>query len=110
MSKIIYLNHDATLNIAKQIILTISSTNKFNLRLVRASNYIQRFSFKIRNKSEKLHIVSDTLSRLFTVSVQQKKFDTFENEELDVLYTESLIEINSYFKNRILQNYKNDFD
>ena len=114
MSTIIYTNHDATLNIAKQISLITFFTNKLNLRLIRVSNYIQRFSLNIRHKSEKFHTVSDALSKLFTnlstnVSSEQK-FDMIHDEELNILYTASTIKINTDFRNRIIQNYKKDFD
>ena len=70
MSTIIYTNHDVTLDIVKQISLTIFLTNKFNLRLIRASNYIQIFFLKIRHKSKKLHTIFDTLSRLFSTDIR----------------------------------------
>ena len=37
---IIYTNHDIAMNLTKQISMTIFSIDKFNLRLIRASNYI----------------------------------------------------------------------
>ena len=117
MSTIIYINHDATLDIVKQISLITSSTNKLNLRLIRASNYIQRFSLNIRHKSKKLHTVSNALSRLFSIilfsislSYQSQKFDTIDNEKLNILHTTSTIKMNSDFKNRVIQDYKEDFD
>ena len=50
---IIYIDHDATLNIAKQTSLFIIFTNKFNLRLIKAFDYFQRFNLNIRHKSNK---------------------------------------------------------
>ena len=55
---IIYTNHDVFIKIIKQISLFISSTDKVNLQLIRASEYIQRFSLTIRHKLKKFHIAS----------------------------------------------------
>ena len=97
---IVYTNHETTLSIAKQITLFIFSTDKLNLRLVRVSNYIQRFNLIIKHKSEKLHIVLDALSRLFSSA----KFDQID-DELDVLFIASLVKIDVEFKNRIIEEY-----
>ena len=102
---IIYTNHEITLSIAKQITLFIFSTDKFNLRLVRVSNYIQRFNLIIKHKSKKLHIVFDALSRLSSSA----KSDQL-NDELNVLFIASLIEIDVEFKDRIIEKYIKNSD
>ena len=120
---ILYTNHDAALNIAKQIILSTSFTDKFDLRLIRISNYIQRFNLNICHKSEKLHIILDALSRLFTISfTSNSKFNTTisisantEYDEFDTLHANVhfiafLIEIDSAFKKRIIDEYVKNFD
>ena len=62
---VVYTDHGAALGIAKQTTMTTSSTAKLNLRLIRASEYIQRFrSLEFRHKPGKQHIVPDALSRL----------------------------------------------
>ena len=66
ISTIVYIDHEASLDIVKQTSLTTSSIDKLNLRLVRASDYIQRFNFVIKHRSKHFHLVSDALSRLFT--------------------------------------------
>ena len=66
---IVYTDHGAALGIAKQVTLSTTSTDKLNLRLVRASDYVQRFRLDIRHKPGKLHIVPDALSRLETTNV-----------------------------------------
>ena len=63
LSSIIYIDHDASLSIAKQISLTISSTDKLYLRFVKAFEYDQRFDLIIRHKSNRLQLVSNALSR-----------------------------------------------
>ena len=123
LTTILYTNHDAALNIAKQIILSTSSTDKFNLRLIRISNYIQRFNLNIRHKSKKLHIIFDVLSRLLTISFASNsksyittfisvntKYDEFDTLHADVHFIASLIEIDSAFKKRIIDEYVKNFD
>ena len=61
---IIFTDHGSALGIAKQTSLTTTSTDKMNLRLVRASDYLQRFELVIRHKPGKQHVVPDALSRL----------------------------------------------
>ena len=58
---IIFIDHDAALNIAKQINMIITSINKLNLRLIQTFDYIQRFKLKFRHHSKKQHVVSDAL-------------------------------------------------
>ena len=103
LSIVIYTDHDSTLEIVKQISLTISSTDKFNFRLVRASNYIQRFNLDIRHKSDKQHIVSDALSRLVSLNDSIKK--SFDESELNALFITTLIEMKKVFRNRLLKDY-----
>ena len=105
-STIVYIDHDATLNIAKQTTLFTSFIDKLNLRLVRASDYIQRFDLIIRHKSDKLHIVSNALSRFSSISVFEQNFES----ELNVLFTISLIEIDNVFKARIVNDYVKNSD
>jgi len=51
---------------------------KLNLRLVRASEYLQRFRLKIQYKSKKTNIISDTLFRLFSSNNVHKRLASRE--------------------------------
>ena len=95
------------MSIASQTSLTTSFTDKLNLRLVRISDYIQRFDLDIRHKSGKQHIVSDALFRLASDNVNAPNHD---DGELDALFITSLIEMKSKFKQRILNDYKTDLN
>ena len=99
---IIYTDHEISFAIVKQTFLSTSSTNKLNLRLVRASNYIQRFDFIIRHKSNKLHLMSDAL---FKLSVTSAINTQSENEEFDVFFTANLIEMISEFRKKLIEEY-----
>lgn len=62
LATIIHTDHGANIGIVKQISLFTMSTEKLNLRLIRASEYLQRFNLDIRHKPGKQHIVPDALS------------------------------------------------
>ena len=66
-SIIVFSNHGAFLGIVKQSTLSITSTDKLNLQLVYASDYVQYFPLVINYKSDKHHIIFDALSRLEAV-------------------------------------------
>ena len=105
---VIYTDHDAALDIATQTTLKTTSTDKLNLRLIRASDYIQRFNLDIRHKPGKQHVVPNALSRLSSDNAEPK---TAENDdELDALFTASLVEMNEAFRKRIVDDYKSDLN
>ncbi len=107
---VVYTNHRAALGIAKQTSITTLSTAKTNLRVVRASDYIQRFqNIEIRHKPSAKHIVPDALSRL----QQKDAVRDFSEGELDVLWAHTyevyaLMEMSAQFKQELLQGYQND--
>lgn len=106
---IIYIDHEIALKIAKQINLFTFSTNKLNLRLVRAFDYIQRFSLIIRHKSEKLHVVLDALFRLLIISTSDNQSANAEYEkELDVLFIAIMIEMSLNMRNKLILRYQID--
>ena len=53
--------------------MNITSTAKLNLRLIRASKYLQRFRIELRYKPDKVNIVSDALSRLASRASDRSK-------------------------------------
>lgn len=63
-STIVYIDHFVSVSIVKQYFLTSTNTNKLNLRLVRASQYLFAFELDVRHKSDKQNIVSNALSCL----------------------------------------------
>ena len=107
---IVYIDHESALDIVNQITMTTISIDQLNLRLVRVSDYIQRFNFDIRHKSDKQHIVSDVLSRLVSDNINASMTRNSDESEFDVLFTISLIEMKKDFRNRILEDYKTDLN
>ena len=101
---VIYIDHDAALKIVKQITFTTLSTNKLNLRLIKAFDYMQRFNLKIRHKFEVQHVILDVFSRFasFNIEIQLQNYEN----EFDVLFIVILIEMNNDFRFRILKSYQ----
>ena len=102
---VIFTNHDVVLNIIKQINMTIVFIDKLNFRLVRASNYIQRFDVKLRYKFEKQHIVSNVLSRFVNTNIDI----VFDEKKLNALFIVVLMKIEKDFRRKLVANYFNDF-
>ena len=107
---IVYTDHEFAFGIASQITMTTTSIDKFNLRFVRASDYIQRFNLDIRHKPGKQHIVPDALSRLASDNTNAPVARNSDEGELDALFTTSLVEMEEGFRNRILDGYKTDLN
>ena len=59
---IIYTDHSAVIWITRQTSLITTSTDKLNLRLVRASAFLSQFDLDVRFRPSKEHVMADTLS------------------------------------------------
>ena len=113
---VVYTDHGAALAIAKQTSLTTSSTDKLNLRLVRASDYIQRFrNIEFRHKPGKQHVVPDALSRLDAAmgDAEYSRKSSKEEGVLDALHgcayaTTSLVEMSPELRREIVEGYTKD--
>ena len=107
---VVYTDHSATVDIAKAS-LTTTSTIHLNLRLVRASQYLQQFDLDVRHKPGKLNVILDALSCLAS---SNKSSLPKHHSELDALhanayaYTTILVEMNEDFKERIANGYQSD--
>lgn len=102
----IQTNHSAILDITKQSsIVSISSTMRINVCLVRVSQFLRQFNLDVRHKPGKEHIVPDALLCLASANHGKK---TAEYSELDALYTCSLVGISDDFRSRLIEGYKKD--
>ena len=100
---ILFTNHSAITSIARQISLTLSNIDKFNLKLIKASTYLSQFDLDVRYKSNKINIVSDALFRLLIVAkVSSFLANVFHSIEI---FQASLIMMTDEFKKRILTEY-----
>ncbi len=87
-----------------------------NLRLIKASQFLSQFSnLEIRHKSEKYYLISNALSRFQSLNKKNLSDDHVELNELFVehnvmySYNATLIELNSEFRERVMNEYfKND--
>lgn len=120
---VIYTDHSAAVQIARQTTLSTSSTDKLNLRLVRASQYLSGFNLAVRHKAGKSNVVPDALSRLqadvaseekqavleslygSTISLRHEK--TASLEEIPVHHM-TLVEMDDDFKKRLIDSYSKD--
>ena len=102
---IIYTDHSATLGIVRQSSLNTTSIEKLNLRLVRASEYLQRFRIEVRHKAGRNNIVPDALSRLASRASYRS-----EESVLDTIdaYPVSLITVSDAFRKRLYEGYNNE--
>ena len=110
---IVYINHDFVFEIVKQTTFFISFIDKLNLRLIKTSNYLQRFNLNIRYKSNKQHIMSNVFFKLVNVNIENLLWKFFANDDenkLNVLFIASLIEMNEFFRKRIIVEYENDLN
>ena len=101
---IVYTDHGANPKIANQTKMSTSSTDKSNLKLIRASTYLSQFRLDIRYKPGKSHIVPDALSRL-----PSKQSGGEDIDSLDIgSYHGALIEMSDKFRKRIQKGYRED--
>lgn len=126
---VIYTDHSAAVPISKQTSLNTTSTDKLNLRLIRASQYLSAFNLELRHKAGKSNTVPDALSRLPQAQGITQAPDRSEEGVLDALYGHSefwpdpptllspevvpiyhatLVEMSDEFKQRLKQAYQDD--
>ena len=107
-SVIIQTDHSPILDIMQQSSITsTSSTMRMNIRLVRASQFLEQFRLVVRHKPEKEHIIPDVLSRL--ASANPAGYDEVYSE-LDTLFTyhATLVKISTDLIKRICDSYLAD--
>lgn len=105
---IIFTDHSATTEITRQTTLSSSSTDRMNLRLVRASQYASQFELDVRWRPGKQNVVPDALSRL--LRKREERFETNAPGILDEIpvYNLTLVEMSEDFRSRLSSAYKDD--
>ena len=100
---IIYTDHAAAVGIVRQSSMNTTSTEKLNLRLIRASEYLQRFRIEVRHKPGKTNIIPDALSRLASRSYRSETDESI----LDVEgFPVSVVSVSEAFRKRLLEGYQ----
>ena len=102
---IIYIDYSITIDITRQAILLIILTNRLNLRLIRVSDYIQRFNLTLKYIPNKTNIILDILSRLEIIN---ELLINLENLKLDALFIVIIIMIkmSNEFRQKLINKYK----
>jgi RNase H-like domain found in reverse transcriptase/Reverse transcriptase (RNA-dependent DNA polymerase)/Integrase zinc binding domain len=108
---IFYTDHSSSADLATQTSLKSVSVERLNLRLVRASQYLQQFRIKVYHRPGKTNAVADALSRLLT---GRHDDDSAPKFDLDTLYDNvavyhtSLVELAPDFKGQFIAGYLKD--
>jgi hypothetical protein len=102
---VIYTDHSSSADLAKQTTLKTTSAEKLNLRLIRASQYMQQFRLRVIHRPGKTNSIADALSRLPTKTASAENNPT----DLDaLLYHVSLVEMSPEFQVKLQEGYKVD--
>jgi hypothetical protein len=109
---IVFTDHSAATSIVRQTSLSSSNTDKLNLRLVRASQYLSQYQLDVRHKPGKQNLVPDALSRLRHDLQSIQSSHKMENEEgtLDALYVyhTTMVELGLDLKEKFAAAYRKD--
>ena len=118
---IVYTDHAAAVGISKQSSLNTTSIEKLNLKLVRSSEYLQRFRLEVRHRPGVTNVIPDALSRLPIVKdtkeyLLERDYNLYseegraveEAEEAVSAYPVTMVEMSEEFKERVKEGYKVD--
>jgi hypothetical protein len=113
---IVYTDHSAAIWIARQTSLITTSTEKLNLRLVRASAFLSQFDLDVRFRPGKEHVIADALSRLPQQDNLAQGLDEFLDTQVAAIeahepvytYNATLIEMSADFRKAIQTGYQKD--
>ena len=122
---IIYIDHAVSIFITRQTTLTTSFTNKLNLRLIRAFQYLSGLNISLRHKAEKANTVFDVLSKLKDAQLNENnKKDILENlydnsvslnelektgslfEQTITMYADTLVKLSQNFRKKLIEAYE----
>ena len=106
---IVYTNYSATTNIVKQISLFSLSTNKLNLYLIYASQYISQFNLNIWWKSGWKNVISDALSWLLNWLNEYIKQESERVLNEIFTYHYIIVEIITKYKKELKETYSQDW-
>ena len=101
---IIYTDHSATVGIVKQTSMMTSSIAKTNLRLIWASEYLQRFQLDIHYIAGRQNIIADALLRLERITDKPKSDPDYRINEDELMahyvaaHPAAVIKISTEFK------------
>lgn len=107
---IIYTNHGVIVKISRQVFLFTSFINKFNLHLIKASEYIQKCNLIIKHKSDKKYVISNVLFKLISINlvlnIYSKEFKVLIAIEKSINFF-FVVEIFKDIRDKIIAKYQN---
>jgi hypothetical protein len=113
---IVWTDHAATVGIAKQTSMSTTSTDKLNLRLIQAAQYIQQFRLELYHKPGRTNIVPDALSRLPSdadpapdTAVLDALHGFTNDQTASYAFTTSLVEVSPELKAALQNGYESDY-
>lgn len=105
---IVLTDHAATTGIATQTSLNSSSTDKLNMGLIQASQYLSQFQLIVKYIPGRQHIVPDALSRLQSLASREGNNNTDVLGELNAAYHITTISIKPAFKKQLQAAYSQE--
>ena len=105
----IFTNHAIIVEIVNQIFLITTNTNKFNLRLIRVSQFLFTFFIKIKIKSDKFRIVSNVLSRLKSTAIIENTFILKILNDVKCIIVKNIMIMNVVMRKKLSWNVKFHF-
>ena len=114
-STIIYTDHATIVSIAGQTNLTTTTaTDKLNLQIIQASEYLQQFNLDVCHKPGKTHIIPNALSHLASCKETARSIAEGELDALAATVQEiwanptTLVELSNDFKEKLKTGYNNN--
>ena len=104
---VVYTDHSATAAIAQQSSLNTTSVIKLNFRLIRSSEYLQRFRLDIRHIHNKTNTIPNALSRLANSNDKKKIEENVLTTMSTSVYSVTIVHMIDEFKTKIINNYAN---
>lgn len=107
----VFIDYSAATFISNQTNLLTASSERPNLRLIRASQYLPQFDIDVRYRPGKIHLVPDALSRLLgdtTASPNASSLDELTISKAEFAFTAILVEMSPDYRTRLLATYVND--
>lgn len=110
---VMFVDHSAVAQLAKQTTMHSESTDRSNIKLARAAEYIQRFDIQIYHRPGRQHIVADALSRLPSRATNSPPnddllFTLFSHTYPAAAYTTTLVAMSPEFRDALISGYRTD--
>ena len=89
---LMFTNHFVTTDLINQIFFITFNTNKFNLRLIRTSQFFSTLFIRIKVKFSRFHVIPNALSRLKSLTVNDDFLALKNLYDMDFLFVKIVFE------------------